>query len=277
MSKCWYKKVVGQDYWELLWRANYERLYATSKQEEKTISMCKKSKLMPIYNKYLKTEYRIIEAGCGLGQWVMTLTEEGYDIEGVDNSVKTIALLNKNFPELRISFGDVRKLPYIDESFDIYLSHGVVEHFEEGPQEIIGEAYRILRKNGILFLTVPFMNMWRLVTRPFDTIVENSHRKKYNTYFYQYAFTRKEMISFLNQNGFRVIETFPWGVTLPLVDLIRRFFYKEKWPTTGMGVDYFSEINKKETLLRYLWINLRDTQLISELFSHMILFVAIRE
>jgi tRNA G46 methylase TrmB len=38
--------------------------------------------MLKAYKGFLKREDRIIEAGCGLGPWVIELTRQGYDITG---------------------------------------------------------------------------------------------------------------------------------------------------------------------------------------------------
>ena len=51
--------------------------------------------------------------------------------------------------------GDVKKLPFENNSLGGYLSFGVVEHFIEGPQKPIEEAFRVLRPGGIAIISTP--------------------------------------------------------------------------------------------------------------------------
>ena len=37
---------------------------------------------------------------------------------------------------------------------------GVIEHFEEGPQIALNEAYRVLKVNGTLIVAVPYQNVY---------------------------------------------------------------------------------------------------------------------
>ena len=39
-----------------------------------------------------------------------------------------------------------------NEEFDVYLSFGVVEHFEQGPIKALKEARRVLKKGGDLII-----------------------------------------------------------------------------------------------------------------------------
>ena len=47
-------------------------------------------------------------------------------------------------------------LPFKNESFDCILAIEVFEHLEN-PEVFVDEAYRVLNKTGIMFVTVPFM------------------------------------------------------------------------------------------------------------------------
>jgi SAM-dependent methyltransferase len=51
--------------------------------------------------------------------------------------------------------GDIEQLPFDDYSFDTVICTQVLEHIPD-PQRAVGEFYRILRKDGICVITVPF-------------------------------------------------------------------------------------------------------------------------
>ena len=110
--------------------------------------------------KYAPVNGKILEAGCGLGQYVFYFNELGFDCDGIDISEFAIKS-NKKFaikygynPEI-FKVCDVRKLPYDDNSISYYLSFGVVEHFKEGPMKALEEAFRILKPGGITYIAAP--------------------------------------------------------------------------------------------------------------------------
>lgn len=55
-----------------------------------------------------------------------------------------------------VKYGDVNKLNFEDESFDSILCIEVLEYLTM-PREAISEIYRVLKKEGTLILSVPFM------------------------------------------------------------------------------------------------------------------------
>ena len=105
-----------------------------------------------VFLKYLKPNDKIIDAGCGLAKWVLYLKAKGYDIIGVEREEEVVKQIPTN---ICVSVGDVEKLAFPDNSFDSYISGGVIEHFIDGPQRVLLEAKRVLRPDGLLFLSVP--------------------------------------------------------------------------------------------------------------------------
>lgn len=156
----------------------------------------------------------MLEAGCGLGAWVYLLRKEGFDIIGIDFSLQTIRRLRQAMPGFPVGVGDVTALPYHSAEFDAYVSLGVVEHFEEGPHLPLREAYRVLRPGGLIFLSVPYMNLIRLLSRPWEAIIERSKSNDPSLEFYQYAYTSWEMQEILRTQGFIVLETYPHNLSI---------------------------------------------------------------
>lgn len=52
--------------------------------------------------------------------------------------------------------GDAHELPFKDSEIDIIIANNVIEHFYN-PTQAIAEMQRVLKKNGILYFTVPFL------------------------------------------------------------------------------------------------------------------------
>ena len=113
----------------------------------------------------------VLEGGCGLGKFLFFLREKGYkNLIGVDITDKPLQLINKRDSSIVVKNGDVNQLPITNNSVDMYLSMGVIEHFEEGPQQSLNEAMRVLKKNGILILAVPYQNLYRGTIRKYVTM-----------------------------------------------------------------------------------------------------------
>ena len=128
---------------------------------------------LPYILRFIPLGSKVLEAGCGRGEYVFSLNLRGYEAHGLDfvqdliDHAKQFAIESGMCPPERFWQGDVRKLPYENGSFDAYVSMGVIEHFSPAEQiPILSEAHRILRPGGILFVTVPNnLFPWYLTTK----------------------------------------------------------------------------------------------------------------
>ncbi len=133
---------------------------------EKLIANCPDEPVTPFIFKYFPPDARLLEAGCGSGRFVHWLTARGYDIEGMEISAETVATLHRVFPQLKIREGDVRTLPYADNTFEGILSLGVIEHVYEGMAAPIREMHRVLKPGGMALVIVPSFNLIRRIKYP---------------------------------------------------------------------------------------------------------------
>lgn len=100
-----------------------------------------------------------LELGAGRGTTSMYLNDAGYNqITLIDLSAEARNIAITNFKTFQLSFkdyilADVRKTPFSDESFDCVYNIGLLEHFEQ-PEEVLKEAYRLLRSGGLIFMPI---------------------------------------------------------------------------------------------------------------------------
>ena len=106
----------------------------------------------------------------------------------------------------------MRSLDLASGSVGTYMSVGVIEHFENGPEETLKEARRVLHPDGVALISVPYLNLARqsllsrAPTRPPD-----------GTTFHQFYFSVEEMRSLLHTAGLELVEVFPYAVEAFLV------------------------------------------------------------
>lgn len=160
-------------------------------------------KIMWPYIRKLPKGSRILDGGCGVGDWVLWLTKAGYPTVGLDVSRLTISKLQQMFPEMEFAVGDIRETGFPDASFDAYFSWGTFEHFEEGFDRVVGEAYRVLKPGGWLFTSMPFVNLRHALRA---TLLEpwRLPPQTARTRFYQWRLTRNELATILARRGFAV-------------------------------------------------------------------------
>lgn len=176
---------------------------------EDEVRACAERNITPYFFKYLPEDEDILEAGCGLGAWVIFLNDKGYRVAGIDNNREVIERLKLWNPSLNVSYGDIEHLPYEDSSLGAYISLGVIEHFEEGTERPLREAFRVLKPGGVIILTVPYNNIFRrLIAHPLRSLYLMNHRLRgRRVYFAEYRYSDTEVVNMLEKTGFHVIET----------------------------------------------------------------------
>ena len=151
----------------------------------------------------------ILEGGCGPGHVVYAMHVHGYRCMGIDIAKRTIGRIKETFPELDVSVGDVRSLPFPDSYFRGYWSGGVIEHFWEGYDDVLKEMYRVLVKGGYLFISFPSMSFLRRQKVKLARYEEVNTDIIERENFYQFAFDREKVISDFQAAGFELLDSSP--------------------------------------------------------------------
>src|SRR5206468_2750931 len=64
--------------------------------------------------RYIPRGQRILDAGCGFGDWVVFLGRQGYDAQGCDYSPELVRRLRRTYPDVTWTQADIRSLPFAD-------------------------------------------------------------------------------------------------------------------------------------------------------------------
>ena len=205
------------------------------------IEHCNHYELAPWFRKWLPGHQPILEAGCGSGRWVGWFQRQGWSAVGLDWSASLCERARRVLPGASFVAGDIRVLPWQDESFGSVVSLGAIEHAVEGPMPALLECRRVLKPGGIAIITVPYLGLIRVARRAAKWPVHlfksawrmllPARREEGRSYqemlratntawapdfmpdgrgwtFFQYNFTRRQMRDFLGCAGFCIEEEF---------------------------------------------------------------------
>ena len=165
-------------------------------------------RIMAPYLELLPDGATLLDGGCGLGDWTVYFTRNGYPTTGLDISRETVAQLGELFPDVTFATGDIRDTGLAADSIDGYFSWGVFEHFEAGLQPCIREALRVLKPGGYLFVSVPMDNLRHAAGGALGGI-RGSQKPAPGARFYQWRLNRAELARELTIGGFEVLDVKP--------------------------------------------------------------------
>ncbi len=185
---------------------------------EELLRIARESPLTDLIEGHLPATGRVLEAGCGLGQYVLLLRERGRVALGVDWSLD--ALRAGARAGAVVSVMDLRALAVATGAVAAYLSLGVVEHDPDGPDAILEEAARVVAPGGRLLLSVPYWNGVRWLGTPYLRRRARLTRVA-GGQFYQFAFTRRELGQRLAAHGFAVRSFHPYDPARVLRQALR--------------------------------------------------------
>ena len=106
---------------------------------------------------------RVLDAGCGGGGMPLSLAEEARFVVGIDPAERFqdagVKLgRERSLAHLHFALADGMYLPFTDGSFDLVLSHAVIEHVADAPL-YLRECARVLAPAGRLYLsTSPYLS-----------------------------------------------------------------------------------------------------------------------
>jgi len=99
------------------------------------------------------TDKKLLDAGSGTGWFSRAAVERGAKVVSLDVGENILSQVARKCESTRI-VGSVLDIPFENEYFDIVLSTEVIEHTPD-PKRAVYEMQRVLKKDGILVLTVP--------------------------------------------------------------------------------------------------------------------------
>jgi|SRR3989344_2094358 len=154
----------------------------------------------------------LLDAGCGTGAYSFYFSHKADRINAVDISKEKINYLNKEniFRNINFSIADLCSLPFSKNSFDEIICSDVLEHIKND-KKAISELARVLKKDGILLITVPYKS--------------KSNMKSYKQFNHEragYTWGDFESIS----EKLRLKITTCEGYSYPTADKISNFSYK---------------------------------------------------
>ena len=98
---------------------------------------------------------KILDVGAGPGFLSIILSEAGYEVYGIDQSLGMLKQAEKNASRFGVSptfmLGDAENLAFTDESFDVVIARNIT-YALSNPEQAFREWLRILKRNGKILI-----------------------------------------------------------------------------------------------------------------------------
>jgi 2-polyprenyl-3-methyl-5-hydroxy-6-metoxy-1,4-benzoquinol methylase len=98
---------------------------------------------------------RVLDIGCGEGQFAVALVREGAEVVAVDVAAEPLRRARSSHPALDLRLVEPETpLPFEDVSFDVVWAGETIEHVADTAQWL-SELRRVLRSGGLLLISTP--------------------------------------------------------------------------------------------------------------------------
>lgn len=144
-----------------------------------------------------------LDVGCGTGRLVKSLRKFGIEAQGVEISKQALDLADSEVKSF-LSYGDITKLPFGNDKFDLVLTFDVLEHIETGKlKKAIDETIRVSKK--YLFHKIYTReNLWISWFHARDF----SHVSVFSKRYWQRLFTEHQNVTLLRGSFFKLPSIF---------------------------------------------------------------------
>jgi len=168
--------------------------------------------LQKLLNPYELSNKIILDIGCNEGDLVdfLNINNVSFSYIGIDiNFISLLSAKNKNLTVVQCDLNN-KALPFKDNSVDIVVCTEVLEHLIN-PKKIITEIHRIIKKDGIVIISLPNEYWWLnrlevLFGYPIDKggLIYNYEHLHYPNF--------KQIKEFIKYNDLEIIEERGWFI-----------------------------------------------------------------
>ena len=120
----------------------------------------------------------VLDAGCGNGGFTSEIMKQGGTVVGVDISHEMLQVAKDSGGEFVV--GDLEKLPFGDETFDIVLCSMILHHFPS-ISSVSEEIAKVLKKGGKLVVLEPLATSFAKLNRNLGRFILRFHLREWKT------------------------------------------------------------------------------------------------
>ncbi len=197
-----------------------------------------------IISKFCKNSGKVLEIGASVGTFLQIFKERGWECWGVEPS-KSASVSEKKGIKVIKNYFEKASLP--KNYFDLIIMNHTLEHMED-PFLILNKIYKVLKKDGIVFIDVPNYGGLgsKLLDKDWPYLLPDEHL---------HQFTKKDLTELLKKEGFKVLHSESRSGIFEYADPLKELFdslfaFKKR---------FFTELFTFPYALTATWMNMGDS------------------
>lgn len=206
------------------------KLYSHESYKRNTVSgiYCLDEKINSVDHRYVLKHLkrlcngkRLLDVGCGIGSFVRSALDVGWDAYGVEPSPYVGELARATLGNC-ISVGFLKTLDFEKESFDAITLWYVLEHVTD-PTDFLRDCNYLLKTDGCIFVAVPNVK-YMMLRRRVERVTTGKLGSVY-AHEHLFQFTPRTLEGFLQKTGFTMVlesTASPYMVSSPGINKLKR-------------------------------------------------------
>jgi glycosyltransferase involved in cell wall biosynthesis/SAM-dependent methyltransferase len=183
---------------------------------------------------------RLLEVGCGEGDFLVLAEADGWQVTGVEFSSAAGERARQRLKNGRVSCGELQQLGLAAEQFDLCVVSDVISNVRD-PLEFLGEIHRVLKPDGTLFIATPSIDSW---SARFMKQKWMEFKAEHLTYF-----NRQTIQTALFKSGFHDVIVQPGWKVLNF-DYVKKHFERFPVPVITPALNFGTRVLPKRVQLR---------------------------
>lgn len=162
---------------------------------------------------FIRPDSSLLEIGCGTGYFTKEIVKTNAQIVAIDISPELVTIAKENVTATNVSFQieNAYDMTFEDNQFDYVVGSSVLHHLDI--KKAVSEAYRVVKKNGIIAFTEPNMMNPQIALQKNIPYI----KRKLGDSPDETAFFRWKLFRLLEKQGFKVMEIRPFDFLHPAV------------------------------------------------------------
>jgi len=170
--------------------------------------------------KEIKAGGRILDIGCGVGEFLKKAKQHQFKVTGVEPNTKAKEIAIENKLDV---FSEVHEIG--ETKFNLISLWHVLEHLHD-PNEFLGQLKKHLESDGKIFIAVPNF-------RSYDARYYKEFWAAYDVPRHLYHFSKESIKTLAEQNGYKIKRSYPLKFDSYYVSLL-----SEKYKTGNKTINW---------------------------------------